>query len=468
MGSVFKQKWTKNGKRKQSKKYYGEYTDASGQRHRVPLCANKAAAIVMLAELESSGERPAWHQHVRTSLAVHLDAWEQYLRSREGGSKNVTDRVKRVRRVLLAECGWTRLAAIDAEVVVDVVQRLQTLATKYTPKVRPLSSQSRAYHLRDCRSFGKWLANSGRCQRNPLAMAEGSRGVEPVRIRRALGAVELAKFLEAVRQSQKTWRKLTGVDRYHLYLVAVNTGYRAQECAALAPEFFQGGAVTLLGKHTKNKKDARQPVHAEVMQELQAYLRSKPPGVPVWPSSWWRNASRMVRMDLAAAGIPYETDAGVVDFHALRHAYITSLVASGAHVKTVQVLARHLTPDLAIRLYAHSTSDEATQAADSAYRKLTGIKDETGDPRRVEGLADCDGEVEEVAEIAGKIHAEESAPSRTRTENPLIKRERTTPCETNGSNDLQLGMAELTQILTEAGLPEPLVQAIASMVRAAA
>jgi hypothetical protein len=173
-------------------------------------------------------------------------------------------------------------------------------------------------------------------------------------------------------------------------------------------------------------------------------------------------------MDLAAAGIPFETDAGVADFHALRHAYITSLVASGAHVKTVQVLARHLTPDLAIRLYAHSTSDEATQAAEGAYRKLTGDKDETGNSRRVEGLADCDGEAQEVAEIAGKIHAEESAPSRTRTENPLIKRERTATCEPNASNDLRLGMAELTEILTEAGLPELLVQAIASMVRAAA
>jgi hypothetical protein len=299
-------------------------------------------------------------------------------------------------------------------------------------------------------------------------MAEGNMGVEPVRIRRALDAGELAKLLTTTRQSTETWRKLTGEDRYHLYLTAVNTGYRAQECAALAPEFFQGGVVSLSGRFTKNGKDARQPVHAEVMQELQAYLRSKPVGVPVWSSSWWRNASRMVRMDLAAAGIPFETDAGVVDFHALRHAYITSLVASGAHVKTVQVLARHLTPDLAIRLYAHSTSDEATQAAEGAYRKLAGSKDEAGDSRRVEKLADCDGKVEEVAGIAGKVEPRPSAPSRTRTENPLIKREHTTCPQANASNDLRNGQPSLTEILTEAGLPDPLVQAIIAMAKAAA
>ena len=62
--------------------------------------------------------------------------------------------------------------------------------------------------------------------------------------------------------------------------------------------------------------------------------------------------AEMLRVDLESAGIAYETASGVADFHALRAAYVTNLVASGASVKTCQTLARHSTPTLTIGLYA--------------------------------------------------------------------------------------------------------------------
>jgi hypothetical protein len=40
----------------------------------------------------------------------------------------------------------------------------------------------------------------------------------------------------------------------------------------------------------------------------------------------------MLRVDLEAAGIPYETDSEVADFHVLRAAYVSNLVPSGASV----------------------------------------------------------------------------------------------------------------------------------------
>ena len=44
----------------------------------------------------------------------------------------------------------------------------------------------------------------------------------------------------------------------------------------------------------------------------------------------------MLAIDLMAAGIAPETESGAVEFHALRGAYITHLVSSGASVKTRQ------------------------------------------------------------------------------------------------------------------------------------
>ncbi len=73
----------------------------------------------------------------------------------------------------------------------------------------------------------------------------------------------------------------------------------------------------------------------------------------------------MLRVDLAAAGVEYETSAGVADFHALRAAYITHLVESGASVKTCQTLARHSTPSLTIGIYAKTSLHDIRGAVEN-------------------------------------------------------------------------------------------------------
>jgi hypothetical protein len=73
----------------------------------------------------------------------------------------------------------------------------------------------------------------------------------------------------------------------------------------------------------------------------------------------------MIRVDLEAAGIAYETPSGVVDFHALRGCYISFLVSSGASVKTCQTLARHSTPSLTIGIYAKESLHDISGAVDA-------------------------------------------------------------------------------------------------------
>ena len=73
----------------------------------------------------------------------------------------------------------------------------------------------------------------------------------------------------------------------------------------------------------------------------------------------------MVRADLAVAGIPFRDSAGrVVDFHALRHTYITNVVRSGASVKVCQELARHSDPKLTLGIYTHLHVSDKTKGLD--------------------------------------------------------------------------------------------------------
>jgi len=66
----------------------------------------------------------------------------------------------------------------------------------------------------------------------------------------------------------------------------------------------------------------------------------------------------MLRRDLAAAGVSYRLDTpdgpAVLDFHALRHSFVSALAAAGVGPKELQELARHSDPRLTLGVYAHA------------------------------------------------------------------------------------------------------------------
>ena len=68
---------------------------------------------------------------------------------------------------------------------------------------------------------------------------------------------------------------------------------------------------------------------------LAPWLDARQKGEPIFPVSRWAILTGL-QTDLRSAGIPYTTDEGTADFHALRHTYITALAKSNAPVKIVQ------------------------------------------------------------------------------------------------------------------------------------
>jgi hypothetical protein len=103
-------------------------------------------------------------------------------------------------------------------------------------------------------------------------------------------------------------------------------------------------------------------------------MADKPAGEPVWPGTWasHRHGAEMIRIDLTAADVEYEDDRGrVVDFHALRHTFITNLARAGVHPRNAQALARHSTIDLTMNVYTHV--DMADLASD--VESLPGMGD---------------------------------------------------------------------------------------------
>jgi len=113
---------------------------------------------------------------------------------------------------------------------------------------------------------------------------------------------------------------------------------------------------------SKRRKEDRQPIPSFLVPELREFIAGKSENDRLFPGKWFRRAAEMLRPDLEAAGIPYETHAGQADFHALRHTYISNLASKGVKPKALQTLARHSTITLTLEHYTHL--EEAEVAAE--------------------------------------------------------------------------------------------------------
>jgi integrase len=97
-----------------------------------------------------------------------------------------------------------------------------------------------------------------------LSLVNAAMGVR--RTRREQTADELRRLFVATRESERTFRGLSGEDRYVLYLVAVGTGFRANALANLTPADFDldTATVTLAARFNESRRLNVQPLPADV------------------------------------------------------------------------------------------------------------------------------------------------------------------------------------------------------------
>lgn len=132
---------------------------------------------------------------------------------------------------------------------------------------------------------------------------------------------ELRDLLAAAKHSTHLFQELAGTDRALIYALAMTSGYRAGELGSLEPGKFdlysEPPTARVRAAYNKNRKESVQPIPADVAMVLRNYLIGRPISQRLWPGNWHEKAAEMLRVDLEAAGIPYEDGEGhVADFHA--------------------------------------------------------------------------------------------------------------------------------------------------------
>jgi len=152
-----------------------------------------------------------------------------------------------------------------------------------------------------------------------------------------------------------------------LYRLAVETGLRSSELSSLTRASFQldgdDPCVIVAAAYSKHRREDRQPIRPEVVLLLRTYLANKTPAARAFPMPPSDRVSRMFKQDTDRASIVHRDVSGrVVDFHALRHTFISNLVSGGVYPKVAQQLARHSTVKLTLDRYTHTFQGELKTA----------------------------------------------------------------------------------------------------------
>ena len=188
--------------------------------------------------------------------------------------------------------------------------------------------------------------------------------------RRALTPDEIMALLAACQPNRRS-----------AYETAICTGLRAGELKALRVSHLDAvrSGIHLEAAWTKNRKTGFQPLPKWLLNKLVNESRGKAKTEPLLYVS--SHPGSDLEIDLKDAGIAKWTDAGKIDFHALRVAYVSLVFEAGASAKEAQTLARHSTPDLTLNVYGRTRATRLAEVVEKVGENIhPGHRNDTSTP----------------------------------------------------------------------------------------
>ncbi len=306
--------------------------------------------------------KPAWLSSYRNANTIDqwvndFETWLSTSRGKSGYLRNpvhVSNTITRVKSIL-SGCRFTRWEDIQPARIETYLGGLSVSASTHTSYVVAI------------RHFVRWCIRNGLATNDPLTYL--SRPAAQTReTRRPLDAAEVRPLIEAT-LSRGTRYGLLAMDRAVLYCLGLVTGFRREELASLTPACFDldRAVVRLDGAHTKDHRDAVQPIPISLIDGLRAYLTAKDREVRIW-DPLTKHTAPMIRKDAAAAGLTIEDNEGrKLCFHSLRHSLRSWLVRAKVVEAVIDDILRHKPPagSTGRRYYTHLDDADKRAAIES-------------------------------------------------------------------------------------------------------
>jgi len=398
----------RDGKRKEAKKFYIDFSDHRGIRHRWPALESEpqskefARNLKRLIRYRAADELPdmqlqRWIENLPGRfqkllvkadllspakaaagklLKEHIQDFHESLLGKGDTKKHAGEIKAKVKRIVEG-CRFRYWSDISASRVQQKISGLRKYVTVVERKkirgeivkkrkqkdLGPLSVKTRNDYLKALKQFCSWMVSDRRAVESPIGYLQTlNESTDRRHDRRALEPDEIRRLLEATRAACRRF-KMSGYQRALLYRLAAETGLRASELRSLKVSSFDFDrcTVSIEAAYSKHRREDILPLRAETAKELKAFLSGKMPGVNVFDMP--DKTADMLKDDLADAGIDYVDDAGrYADFHALRHTTGSLLAASGAHPKVAQSIMRHADINLTLGRYTHIFKGQDSEA----------------------------------------------------------------------------------------------------------
>ncbi len=299
-------------------------------------------------------------ERTRRPLSDHI---KEFIKARH--TRRVTDEYvelveQRIRDTCKA-CGFKSLNDINAaDIEVYLAGRI---------RAGELGVASRNHYIRSIKMFARWCIQQQLPVDSLAVLRLENAEADRKYVRRAMSNAEVAKLLGSVPR-----------ERAVLYLLCGCTGYRRSEVASLRPcDFsFENDLpfVCLRPSKSKGRRAKRLeepiPLQAEVAGIIKAFFVGFEDNDCPW--EWLRKTrtAEMIRKDLKNAGIDVADAQGrVVDFHAWRTYFGSTLAKSNVPLALAQKLMRHSTPVLTSNTYTQAGVSDLAEQVD----KMPGLAD---------------------------------------------------------------------------------------------
>ena len=386
MPSVFKRGRDKG---KRNAVWYISFDDESGRRRTKKGFTDKQSTEQLARELERQARRIREglvdpHDLKRkaaleTPIAEHLDAFERSMGNTT--SKHMKLTMTRVRR-MVADAEIKTLSDIDIESLEAVLGDML--------EAEEIGHRTYNHYVQSMSQFCNWLVPS-RIAANPITgMARLNADVDVRHPRRALTPEEFLKLVDSARKSKVSIQCYDGEQRARIYIVSYMTGLRRKEIASLTPASFKLSdsppTLTVEAASSKHRRKDVLPLHPELVLMLREWLPGVKRSEQLFPKLAKRRTWLMVKKDLERVGIPYRTDEGIADFHAVgRHTHITELLRSGATLPEARELARHSDVRTTMKYTHIGIDDQARAVSQLTWKESNNDKEDVA----------AEGEVEE-------------------------------------------------------------------------
>ncbi len=397
--------------RSESESYY-----LTLERKRIPLgTTDLAVAWARVREhLERAHKESLGISDDRTAQAArpivdHLDDWIGAVAASGVTDKRVAMLRSRV-ALLVTLAGWERAGDVRKSSLQQALAHLQSegAAGKGTRGAsrrhggrgsagagKGVGAQTRNHYLAAARQFSAWLADEGRLPADPLAGLKGVKTATDRRHdRRVPDDAEVRVLFDHLHGPRaKTRRKMSGPQRALGYMVAMCAGLRAGELCRLTRESFdlESGDVRVRAGSDKARKKRTQALPRWVCARLAEWFDA---GGGLWGGAAGHgfpsyHPGRLLKDDLVAARAEWieaaegeeraarersavclyevasEDGPLYVDFHALRHWFVTQIASSdGVSPGTLQALARHSDPKVTLGVYSHGRRADVRAAVE--------------------------------------------------------------------------------------------------------